>query len=65
MTYLNNRTPQQLPGRAGDAGPAAGTDRPSAPGGDADLLRWAAAQSQALSKLQIFSTMAKQVNDQQ
>ncbi|MFS2008022.1 hypothetical protein ACEN9F_30885 [Duganella sp. CT11-25] len=60
MTYLNNRT-QQLPAQAGGGA----IERPTAPGGDADLVRWAAAQGQALSKLQIFSTMAKQVNEQQ
>ena len=60
MTYLNNRT-QQLPSQAGGGN----AERPAAPGGDADLVRWAAAQGQALSKLQIFSTMAKQVNEQQ
>jgi hypothetical protein len=60
MTYLNNRI-QQLPGQAGSAP----IDRPKGLGGEADLVLWAAAQGQALSKLQIFSTMAKQVNEQQ
>ncbi|NHZ32675.1 MULTISPECIES: hypothetical protein [Massilia] len=60
MTYLNNRS-QHLP-----APPRSGAGEwSSAAGGDADLIRWAAAQGQALSKLQIFSTMAKQVNEQQ
>lgn len=58
MTYLNNRM-QPLPAQAGAGAPPVGA------GGDADLIRWAAAQGQALSKLQIFSTMAKQVNEQQ
>ncbi|RSZ61078.1 hypothetical protein HF313_16570 [Massilia atriviolacea] len=60
MTYLNERT-QHLPGPARSGAGEWST----APGGDADLIRWAAAQGQALSKLQIFSTMAKQVNEQQ
>ncbi|MFB9241739.1 hypothetical protein IV454_18870 [Massilia antarctica] len=60
MTYLNNRA-QQL---SAPAGPNQ-AEWPAAPAGDADLIRWAAAQGQALSKLQIFSTMAKQVNEQQ
>ncbi|UOD29645.1 hypothetical protein INH39_30385 [Massilia violaceinigra] len=60
MTYLNQRM-QQLPGQAN--GPA--LERPVSLGNEADLVLWAAAQGQALSKLQIFSTMAKQVNEQQ
>lgn len=59
MIHLNNRS-QQLPAQAGDH-----IERGAAAGDDADLIRWAAAQGQALSKLQIFSTMAKQVNEQQ
>ncbi|PHV06649.1 hypothetical protein CSQ96_14950 [Janthinobacterium sp. BJB412] len=59
MIYLNNGR-QQLPVQAGDK-----MERGAAAGDDADLIRWAAAQGQALSKLQIFSTMAKQVNEQQ
>jgi hypothetical protein len=60
MTYLNNPM-QHLPAPARSGA----SEWPSAPGGDADMIRWAAAQGQALSKLQIFSTMAKQVNEQQ
>jgi hypothetical protein len=61
MTYLNSLAQQQ----AEPAPRRAATERGQAAGGDADLIRWAAAQGQALSKLQIFSTMAKQVNEQQ
>ncbi len=48
--------------------PAGGTQilPPSNPAADGlDLTMWAMAQGHALSKLQIMSTMAKQVNEQQ
>lgn len=34
-------------------------------GDSADLIAWSMAQDAALSKVKIFSTMAKSINDQQ
>ncbi|MET3133321.1 hypothetical protein AAKU55_003611 [Oxalobacteraceae bacterium GrIS 1.11] len=58
MTYINTRQQQAAPAPASAPSPQGGVQ-------GADMILWAAAQSEALSKLQIFSTMAKQVNDQQ
>ena len=57
-TYINNRLRQPAP-------PAAGHAPQQAAAEGSDLILWAAAQNQAISQLQIYSTMAKQVNDQQ
>jgi hypothetical protein len=57
-TYINNRLRQPPP-------PAAGNSPQQAAAEGSDLILWAAAQNQAISKLQILTTMAKQVNDQQ
>lgn len=62
MTYIQNRMQQQAQPVANSP---AGAMTSQAAGEGSDMVLWAAAQSQALSKLQIFSTMAKQINEQQ
>jgi hypothetical protein len=66
MTYLNNmqaarQGQPQPPGQVEGPGTAAmeGANE------GMDMILWASAQGRALAKLQIYSTMAKQVNDQQ
>jgi hypothetical protein len=57
MTSINNRSNQG----SSPVGPMTS----QAAGEGSDMILWAAAQGQAISKLQVFSTMAKQINEQQ
>jgi hypothetical protein len=59
MTYLDNITrPGQLqPARPGESIEMAATE-------GVDQMKWASQQALALSKLQMFSALAKKINDQ-
>ncbi|HJV73221.1 MAG TPA: hypothetical protein VJ654_03285 [Noviherbaspirillum sp.] len=62
-SYNNHLGNTQL--RAAGNGDQAPADPSKVTGESADLLAWAMAQGVALSKVKIFSTMAKSINDQQ